>query len=235
MATETAAAGSRDAAADGVILLFELENVAFAGRKRLYDLLKKSVSAAGVQLTPALFSRHGLKPTPEQNVASLVQNAGSGKGSAEKIGAEVNEAYVRDLREKIEPGAAVVKLLETAAKKGFHLGALSALTEEDATALVGRLGLSADLKLFAMKPDEPAFPRADCWLKLLKSVSKSSAPAAALVSSQAACKAALAAGLRVVVITDEFTGHQDFGGADIIVDSAGDVNVGDILAVLSVK
>ena len=235
MATETATGGQKGSTADGVILLFELETVAFAGRKRLYDLLKKNLPAAGVQLSPALFGRYGLLPTPEQNVASLVENAGSGKGDATKISGEISAAYARDLREKADPNDAIAKLLATAAKKGFMLGALSALAEEDATAVVGRLGLTTDLKLLAQKPDEPNFPRADVWLKLLKAVSKSSRPAVALVSSQTACKSALAAGLRVVVVPDEFTGHQDFGGADIVVDSASELSVNDIIATLSVK
>jgi beta-phosphoglucomutase-like phosphatase (HAD superfamily) len=235
MATETTAAGHKETAAEGIILLFELENVALPGRKRLYEILKKNIPAAGVQLNPGLFSRYGLKPTPELSVASLAENAGSGKGDADKIGSEVNAAYVSDLRQKSTVNTAVVKLLESAAKKGFILGALSALTEEDATAVVARLELSAEIKLLAHKPDEPSFPRADNWIKLLKSVSKSSQPAVAIVSSQAACKSALAAGLRVVVLPDEFTGHQDFGGADIIVDSAADISVNDIIATLSVS
>lgn len=235
MATETAAVESTETAADSNILLFELENVAFGGRKRLYELLKKSLTAAGVQLSPGLFARHGLKPTPELNVASLVENAGSGKGDAEKIAADVQNAFAHDLREKVEANAAITKLLETAAKKGFLLGALSALGEADATALVERLGLHAELKLLALNPTDDVFPRADNWVKLLKAVSKSCAPAAAIVSSQVACKAALAAGLRVIVLPDEFTGHQDFGGADIVVDSAADLSVSDILATLSLK
>ena len=235
MATETAAAGQKEAEADGVILLFELENVVVHGRKKLYDLLKKNISAAGVQLTHGLFSQYGLKPTPEQSVASLVQNAGSGKVGAEKIGEDVNAAYVRDLREKVEPIGPIVKLLDTAAKKGFHLGALSSLAEEDAAALLQRIGLHVEIKLYAQKPGDAAFPRADGWGRLLKAVSKSSMPAAALVSSQIACKSALAAGLRVVVLPDEFTAHQDFGGADIVVDDVKDISVADILATLSVK
>ncbi len=235
MATETATGGHKELQAEGVILLFELETVAFAGRKRLYDLLKKSLTAAGVQLSPALFGRYGLKPTPEQSIASLIENAGSGKGDANKISAEMSAVYTRDLREKAEPNEAITKLLAAAAKKGFMLGALSALAEEDAAAVVAKLGLTADIKLLAQKPDEPNFPRADVWLKLLKTVSKSSRPAIAVVSSQVASKSALAAGLRVVVAPDDFTGHQDFGGADIVVDSASELSVNDIIATLSVK
>lgn len=235
MATDTAAAEAKDTATETGILLFELENVAFAGRKKLYDVLKKSLPAAGVQLNPGLFARYGLKPTAAMNVASLVENAGSGKGDANKIAAEATETYAKELQEKTEQNGAVAKLIESAAKKGFLIGALSALGEESANALVKKLGLSAEVQLLALQPSDEAFPRADAWLKLLKVVTKSTRPAAAIVSSQAACKAALAAGMRVVVVPDEFTGHQDFGGADFVVDSAADINVGDIVALLSGK
>ena len=237
MATEmaTATTEKNEAVSDGITLLFELENVAVPGRKRLYDLLKKSLTAAGVQLNPGLFSRFGLKPTAEQCVASLVENAGSGKGNAEKIGAEVSEAFSQELRGKIEANPAVVKLLQSAAKKGFRIGALSALAEEDATAVLQKLGLAGDVKLSAHKPTEPNYPHAESWVKLLKLFGKSTAPAVAIVSSQLASKTALAAGLRVVVLPDEFTSFQDFGGADIVVDSAEDLSVADIIATIAVK
>jgi len=213
-------------------MLFELETVALAGRKRLYDLLKKNLQAAGVSLTPSLFARHGLKSTPEQSVASLAENAGSGKGDVEKIGEDVRSAYARDLLQKAEVNAAALKLFETAAKKGFHLGALSILAEDEATAVIQKLGLKAEVKLLAQKPAETAFPNADTWIRLLKVVSGSSQPAVAVVSTQTACKSALAAGMRVIALPDEFTAHQDFGGADFIVDDPKDLVASEILPIL---
>lgn len=229
--TDTTATEAKDAVTEGTLLLFELENVAFPGRKKLYDLCKKNVAALGVQLTPGLFSRLAIKPTPELAVASLAEGAGNGKGDAEKIGDDVNAAYVAELRGKSEANAHIVKLLTAAAKKGFHLGALSSLDQESAEALLGRLDVSS-VKLHAHKPDEPTHPRADGWLKLARAITRANLPAVAVVSSQIACKAALAAGFRVIVVPDEFTSFQDFGGADIIVDSAADLDVGEIIATL---
>lgn len=234
MATETAA-GHKEQAASSMVLLFELENLALAGRKRLYDLLKKHLAAAGVQVTPALFSRYGLGPTPEQSVAGLIEGLGAGKIDAAKIGAEVNEAYVADLQSKVEINTAVVKLVQAALKKGFAVGAVSALPEEQALVVLQRLDLNGDVKLGAHKPVEPLYPRADTWIKLLKSTCKTSVPAVAIVSSSSSGKAALAAGLRCVVLPDEFTGYQDFSGADIIVDSAADLSPSEVFATLGAK
>ena len=235
MATETAVE-QKEVAADTIVILFELENAAVAGRKRLFDLLKKNLAGAGVQLTPALFSHYGLKPTPEQCVSSLIEAAGSGKGDASKIGSEVNAMYVADLKsEKVAVNPALVKLLQSAAKKGFALGAISALEEADAKEVLERLGINVDVKLYAHKPSEPNFPRADGWLKLLKATTRGSHPGIAIASSMASCKSALAAGLRCVAIPDDFTGHQDFGGADVVIDSWDDVDNGELLGTLGTK
>lgn len=233
MATETAKAEQAETASDSIIMLFDLENAAVAGRKVLYDILKKHLQAAGVQLNRALFARYGLKPTPEQDVASLLENAASAQGDAAKIGQDVRAALVAELRDKAEVNAAVLKLLEAAHRKGVMLGALSALDEEDAAPVLQRLGLKAEVRLLAQRPAESNYPHADVWIRLLKMVSKSSRPAVAVVSSQAACKSALSAGLRVIALPDEFTSHQDFGGADYIIDDPKDLDVPQILNTLA--
>lgn len=232
-ATDTAAVEAKDAVTEGTLLLFELETVAFAGRKKLFDLLKKNVAAVGVQLTPPMYSRFGLKPTPEQAVVALAEQAGKEKGDPAKVGADVAAAYAADLGSKAEAHAGIVKLLGSAAKKGLHLGALSALPQDAAEATLKNLGLSNDVKLQAHKPEEIHFPRAESWVKLMKQITKANLPGIAIVSSQASLKSALAAGLRVIVVADEFTNYQDFSGADFVAESASDLDVNEALAVIT--
>ena len=233
MATDTAGQKEQTAVYP-MVVLFELESLALAGRKRLYDLLKKALAAAGVQVTPALFSRYGLAASAEFAVAGLLEGAG-GKGDAAKIGADVAETFAADLAEKVEVVSPVVKLIQAALKKGCAVGAVSALPEERAQAVLARLDLGGDVKLAAHKPTEAVYPRADTWVKLLKSACKSTVPAVAVVSSAASAKAALAAGLRCIVVPDEFTGHQDFGGADLIVDSVADLSPAEVFSTLGLK
>ena len=217
-----------------VALLFELEGVAVPCRKKLYDILRKHLAGAGVQLTPGLFSRAGLRGTPEQAVESLIAAAGGDKAEASRVAADVAEAFGADIRsDRVQVSAPVLKLLQTAQKRGLVLGALSALPEIDAQALVDRLGL-AEVVLQAGKPADAVFPRADCWLKLSKNTSRSRRSVIAVASGMAGCKSALAAGLRCIVVSDEFTAFEDFSGADFIIDNWDDASPNDVLSALGV-
>ena len=94
-----------------------------------------------------------------------------------------------------------------------------------------RLGLTEpQVRLFAFKEEEKgSFPRADVWLKAAKSLSKTARFCVAVTSSQVSAKSALSAGMRCVVAPDSFTNHQDFGGADLILDSWEDMSANEVL------
>jgi beta-phosphoglucomutase-like phosphatase (HAD superfamily) len=53
-----------------------------------------------------------------------------------------------------------------------------------------------------------------------------------VVESAVACNAALEAGLRCVVVPNEFTAYQDFGGADQVVEDLKDVHANELQALL---
>jgi hypothetical protein len=52
----------------------------------------------------------------------------------------------------------------------------------------------------------------------------------ALVSTGAACHAALSVDLRVTAVADEFTSAQDFGGAEAVAETVADFDLADLLA-----
>ena len=56
-----------------------------------------------------------------------------------------------------------------------------------------------------------------------------SSKALAIATSATSCRSALTSGCRVVVVPDEFTSFQDFGGARIIAEKLEDLNLDDAL------
>ena len=233
MANDTA---EKKDAAGSIAMLFELETTALQGRQRLFEIVRKLSAGAGVKLDAAQFIRSGLKSAADQSITGILSAAGTAKGETQKLAEEAVAIYAADIRGgkvALQPG--VVKLLQTAARKGCVLGALSVLEESDAQAAIERLELGSEVKVLGHKASEPAFPRPDLWLKLLKVIGNQSGAAIAVVSSLAACKSALAAGLRAVVVPDNYTSHQDFSGADVIVESAEDMSASDILSELGIR
>ena len=57
---------------------------------------------------------------------------------------------------------------------------------------------------------------------MLKQSNKDHVTLVAVVSSQVACKGALTAGASCIVVPDEYTAFQDFGGAMMVLDSLRD-------------
>lgn len=220
----------------GIAMLFELENTALQGRQRLFEIVRKQAAGSGVKLDASQFIRNGLKSAADQSLAGILAANGVAKGEAAKAAEEAASIYAADIRTgKVALQPSVVKLLQTAARKGCILGALSVLEETDAQAAIERLELGVEVKLLAHKPTEPAFPRPDLWYKLLKIAGHQNGAAVAVVSSLVACKSALAAGLRCIVVPDAYTSFQDFSGADIVVDSAEAVNASEILSELGIR
>ena len=86
--------------------------------------------------------------------------------------------------------------------------------------MIGKLGLGDDVTPRSCAVNGRDFPTADAWLKIAKQLGTKPQLCIVLASRSTACKAALSAGMRCIVIPDQYTSFQDFGGADFVVDEA---------------
>lgn len=201
-------------------LIFELEYVATDKRRVEFEAIGNAVKAKGVELTPILFIRSGMSPLPRAAVTDVLEQAGKRTDAIEKAVAAVEKAVSAFCEKEAVLDKGLEKLIRATQARGIPVLAFTALPEEDAKKLMDRLGLS-EMGVELLIPDEvkPSFPRADSWLKLLKKYDKEDATLVAVVSSQTACKGALTAGAACIAVPDEFTAHQDFGGAAAVLDS----------------
>lgn len=237
MATEAGVKESSGKQAEGstgtYAILFEIENVAAAGRTATFNALKKAFSEAGAKLTPAHFARHGLHPSPEMYVETLLQATGAKESAADKIVASAKESLSEYFQGKAELNAGIGKLVHAAAARDTAIGVISGLGEESAEQLMNKLQLaSSGAKLLVVKDLEKGYPRADSWLKVAKQVGRAPRNCIVVTSCQTACKSALNAGMRCIVVTDEFTSHQDFSGADLVLENWDEMSAKDILDAL---
>jgi len=215
-------------------VLFELENVALAGRRIAYEILDKLFEDKGAKLTPALFSRFCLDTAPAQFIPKLLEVLDKSKSSPEKLLASFTEQRWKVLGSTKAQASPVLRdLLKSLADRGALLGALTEITDGDPAKRLGKMGLSAPaLTVLPVPTDEKTVPTADAWLKLAKTLSASSSACIAIVTSAASAKAAISAGMRCVVVTDEFTAFQDFGGADYVAETLDADTVTGILELL---
>lgn len=215
-------------------ILLELENVAVKGRQIVYDVLKSVLADKGIDLTSMAFSRYCLYPSVKYFLPALLAAEEKKRLSKDKLLAEITQGITLSLTDdsvKLEAGLADV--LKIAKEKKVLVGVLSGLGEKTARQLLAKLGLTdMGVHLLPYSCEDKNFPSADAWLKLAKIMSVLPALCLVIATSATACKAALSAGMRCVVVPDRFTTFQDFGGADHIAEDLDKTTVKTIFALL---
>ena len=207
--------------------------MAAGGRPATFNALKKALNDVGAKLTPALFGRHGLHPSPEMYVETLLQAIGAKESSADKVIAAAKESLSEFFQGKAVLNPGIGKLVQAAESRNVAVGVISGLGDEASEQLMNKLELSATgAKLLVVKDLEKGYPRADSWLKAAKQISRAPRNCIVITSCQTACKSALNAGMRCIVVTDEYTSHQDFSGADLVLENWEEMSAKDMLDAL---
>jgi beta-phosphoglucomutase-like phosphatase (HAD superfamily) len=214
-------------------LVFELEKLAMPGQRLLFEACQKVLKDKQVALTPVLWSRFGLATPLAQGLNHLLATLDKKSLVADKLAHTIQDIFFREIaRPAVKLNAALDALLMEAAKHNIKIGALSFLPDEQAQALLVHLGLQERVRLCVMQKDAVIVPTPDCWLKTCKAIGVPACRCVAVVESAVACNATLEAGLRCVVVPDEFTAYQDFGGADLVVENLKDLHAKDLQALL---
>ncbi len=216
-------------------LLFELDNLA-AGRRRItYDVLKGLLDDSNTDLTPSVFSRYCLKPTADQYLEELLDVLGRKRLSKDKLAGEISDGVRLSMEDSgVKLKAELAGLFQKTGDANVHVGALTMLDEEAGQRLLERLGLAdMQIQLLPSSPGGRNFPTADVWLKLAKLLGASRGSCTVVATCHTSCKAALSAGMRCVVVPDEFTAFQDFGGADLVVDTFDSAAVEDVMEIVT--
>lgn len=231
-AVENKSAPSRTAGTQPpAALLFELEGVALPVRGVLFESARKHLAGQGVKLDASHFSRC---TGPVITLAAQLTACLSLDGNGSDLAAALN----RGLTEKfsasgVELTAGLEKVLKAADQRGVPAAALTGLPESIAQTIFSAAGLeNRGIQLFVFSDEDKSFPRADAWLKAAKQLGKTPRFCVAFGSSHAACKSALSAGMRTVAVPDTFTGHHDFGGSDLILDTWDDISANELLDAL---
>ncbi len=211
-------------------LIFELEYVAAKTRAVEFEALKSAAATKGVELTPIMFCRSGMSPLHRSAVKGVLTLAGKKSDAIEKAVAEVDRTVADYCANTAELDQGLAKLIKATQDRGIPVITFTALPKDIAEKLMARLGLD-EMGVELIIPEElkDSFPRADDWLKMLKQCNKEHVTLVAVVSSQVACKGALTAGAACVVVPDEYTAFQDFGGAVMVLDELADEKPDTIL------
>ncbi|MCX7008058.1 MAG: hypothetical protein NTY53_12565 [Kiritimatiellaeota bacterium] len=210
-------------------VIVELEGALTGGRRMLFDALKKLLKKEKLNLDEVTFIRQAIGPAPLDVIPGLVE-ALEGEGvSVDKLQAALFET-LKSGDAEMSPTPALRKLIEACKKQGIPVTAASCLPAEAAEAVLKKSGLEElGVKLHAVKGTTSCPCKKD-WIEICHSLSRMPHRCLAIISTGAACHAALSVDLRVLAVADEFTAAQDFGGAEVVYESPADFDLADLLA-----
>ncbi len=155
-------------------IIFELEGVAIEARKAEFDVLQSLLREHGVEITPIHFSRNCLNTTPSNYLPDLLEALGVKKISAVKLAEEVEGGvalYLSSGDAVFNPS--VKKILEAGANRGMAMAMMTTVKGPTLDSLSERFGFDEwGVQSFEFERTDRTFPRADCWLRIAKSLSK---------------------------------------------------------------
>ena len=210
-------------------LIFELEGAAIDGHTVLFEAAKSVFQKAGVTLTDLQVARYCTHGAIPQIIQKLVDELGNGKLGADAAN-QILAAYHDGFKTASRVHPLFASFLKETNRRGIRATAISILPEEIAQQVLASSGLAdqgVDLHVFVEA--ERHFPRVDCWMKVVRQVAKSPRACIAIAGCRDSGKSALSSGMRCVIIPDRFTGHQDFSGADAVLESAEDYSLTELI------
>lgn len=218
---------SLDAKSPARAFVMELEGVIVPTRRVIFETVRTVLSEQGVTFDEAAMMRHGLHAVPAHMVSDIADHFGLRAAARTALLGKLTKALADHFRSgAVTMALGLDRILDAARGAGAVLGVLSWQEEDAARALIEKTGLIRwDPQVFCSPQPDHEFPGADVWLKALKVLGRGPRSAAALCGARSAARSALAAGMRVVAVPDEFTSYQDFGGVDAMTDHISDVTV----------
>jgi beta-phosphoglucomutase-like phosphatase (HAD superfamily) len=198
--------------------IVDVDALLLGGIGHAYEVCERHMSKAGLPFDVGLFGRYLLGVHFESGVNRLLQ--AKGRGGGVEAAHAVRDEYLAALASStLASDAPAVKLIQALSAQNIKLGLLTRLDGEKADAVLAPVLGCAHVTLLAEQ--QPAlvggFPW-DAWRRAIQRLQMEDRLCVALVASAASCKAALAAGLPAVVVTNALTAHQDFSGASHVAD-----------------
>ena len=200
-------------------VLFELENLAFGARQSVYDRVSKAVTGKKIPFSPIIFSRFCYNKGASDYVEPLAKFLGKSESATETLGKNLEAAVTSVANDLVDVDASVKRVVVEAKARGHKIAALCHSDIDVAVALLKKV--DADLTeddLFCYAPNALIEPSVDSWLKVTKLIGVPATRCVSFVTSGAAGKSAVSAGMKCVIRPDEFTSFEDMGGADLVVD-----------------
>ncbi len=215
-------------------VFFEIENLAVNARQMIYDVIVSVLGDKGVELDRITFARHCSDGDIPGLVSRLLEKQKKTRLSEDKLLEDIEQGIKLSLADSgVKMSKGLSELIEKAQDNDIVLGGVAVYGHEVAAKLVENLGLQdIDLAIVEQGPVLRSAPMTDSWEKLAEKCGVEPPLCVAVTTGVKGHRSSLAAGMRSVVVYDDFTSYQDFSGADLATDKLDGEAVDSILGLL---
>ncbi len=201
-------------------VLFELENVAVNARQLVYDVMESVLGDKGVKLDRPTFARHYSDGDIAGFVSAALKAQNKTRLSEDKLVGDIEQGIKLSLTDaSLKMSDGLLELIKKAQDNGIAVGAISLFGNEVADKLLENPGLK-DINLAVVEREVASrpWPLSDSWEALADKSGVEPPLCVAVTTGVTGHRSCLVAGMRSVVVHDDFTSWQDFGGADVVTD-----------------
>lgn len=218
--------------APGKAIVFDLDNVAFNVRQLLRKAITEALKEAGANIDQSVFLRHCINGAPAYCVPPMLEAMKNTKTDPAKIVGVIEDSLAAKLKKSIEFNKDAAALISSAKKNGFACGGLTFLRDEPLQTVINKAGEGVFDQLQTCGSLARIGAYSVTWRTLAANLGVAPQRCVAVVGNDIMCKSALAAGMRCIVVPDEFTACQDFAGADAVLEKADKLTVQQLNSVL---
>ncbi len=202
---------------------WEANSLGFEWSAEFYEQLQNTVGG-GKEKMAWYFDREDNWPVPPAERAEYLRTLHKQK----------TERYVQRVTAGVPPRRGVARLIDEALARGVAIGVASAANGDAVRAVLrGALGNRVDRfdTILAGDDVKNKKPAPDIYLQTVGRLGVPKDKCVVVEDSLVGMKAALAAGLRVVVTYTDYTKDQDFTGAHLVLPSMGEVGDEHVLTI----
>ncbi len=164
---------------------------------------------------PEVVARNGLPTDPEEQTALLAE--------WHRRKSDIFQELVRDGRIPARPG--VARLAAEASAAGWQVAVASTAAQPSVAAMVRHVfppDLVPEISVFAGDIVEYKKPAPDIFLLTLRELAIDAEDVCVIEDSEPGLIASKTAGCPTIITVSDFTVHENFAGAELVVDSLGD-------------
>jgi HAD superfamily hydrolase (TIGR01509 family) len=201
-----------------ITVIFDLDGLMIDSEPLQWRAMNIALKPLGLQISGSEWIRMVGKKTIEN--LQLLKNTYGFEEDLSYVEHMKNKAYRNIIRQEVTPMPGLYHALETCQKARLRLALASSSVQEDIEIILNKLGLKQTFDVIVSgdqvrqgKPDPEIFLKAAFKLNVVPS------QCVVLEDTAYGVAAAKEASMSCIAVPNRFTKHQDFGRADLVLDS----------------